>query len=165
MDTCLDIPFLYPVPTGTPTTWNTYNDQIKDNQDKIHELTLSNAELSKSIMNLPLDNVSKKIEKYSNNLSLLQTKYNSLNIAESKNKNIDLQQKESAKIKEANNAALKEANKNLNNAWAEVQKKAGNRLKTTVNKGRKKGSYLDERIGLSTSSDAYKAIGLVNIIV
>ena len=98
-------------------------------------------------------------------LSLLQTKYNSLNIAESKNKNIDLQQKESAKIKEANNAVLKEANKNLNNAWAEVQKKAGNRLKTTVNKGRKKGSYLDERIGLSTSSDAYKAIGLVNIIV
>lgn len=136
--------------------WNTYNDQIKDNQDKIQELVLSNAELAKNIMNLPLDNASKKIEKYSNNLSLLQTKYNSLNMADSKNKNIDLQQKQSANIKAANDAALKEANKNLNSAWAEVQKKAGNSLKT-ANKGRKKGSYL-ERTGLSASSDAYKAI-------
>lgn len=131
--------------------WNTYNDQIKDNQDKISELTLSNAELSKSIMNLPLDNASKKIEKYSNNLSLLQTKYNSLNMADSKNKNIDLQQKQSANIKAANDAALKEANANLNSAWAAIRTKD---LKT-INKNAKKGNYL---IQASDTREGYKAI-------
>lgn len=131
--------------------WNTYNDQIKDNQDKISELTLSNAELSKSIMNLPLDNASKKIEKYSNNLSLLQTKYNSLNMADSKNKNIDLQQKQSANIKAANDAALKEANANLNSAWAAIRTKDFK----TINKNAKKGNYL---IQASDTREGYKAI-------
>lgn len=131
--------------------WNTYNDQIKDNQDKIQELVLSNAELSKSIMNLPLDNASKKIEKYSNNLSLLQTKYSSLNMADSKNKNIDLQQKQSANIKAANDAALKEANANLNSAWAAIRTKD---LKT-INKNAKKGTYL---IQASDTREGYKAI-------
>lgn len=131
--------------------WNTYNDQIKDNQDKISELTLSNAELSKSIMNLPLDNASKKIEKYSNNLSLLQTKYSSLNMADSKNKNIDLQQKQSANIKAANDAALREANANLNSAWAAIRTKD---LKT-INKNAKKGNYL---IQASDTREGYKAI-------
>lgn len=131
--------------------WNTYNDQIKDNLDKIGELTLSNAELSKSIMDLPLDNASKKIEKYSNNLSLLQTKYSSLNMADSKNKNIDLQQKQSANIKAANDAALKEANANLNSAWAAIRTKD---LKT-INKNAKKGNYL---IQASDTREGYKAI-------
>lgn len=131
--------------------WNTYNEQIKDNQDKIQELTLSNAELSKSIMNLPLDNASKKIEKYSNNLSLLQTKYSSLNMADSKNKNIDLQQKQSANIKAANDAALREANANLNSAWAAIRTKD---LKT-INKNAKKGNYL---IQMSDTREGYKAI-------
>lgn len=131
--------------------WNTYNDQIKDNQDKISELTLSNAELSKSIMNLPLDNASKKIEKYSNNLSLLQTKYSSLNMADSKNKNIDLQQKQSANIKAANDAAFREANANLNSAWAAIRTKD---LKT-INKNAKKGNYL---IQASDTREGYKAI-------
>lgn len=134
--------------------WNTYNDQIKDNQDKIQELTLSNAELSKSIMNLPLDNASKKIEKYSNNLSLLQTKYNSLNMADSKNKNIDLQQKQSANIKAANDAALKEANANLNSAWTAVQTKAYDTFKT-ANKKAKKGDYLTQ---FSSTREGYKTI-------
>lgn len=134
--------------------WNTYNDQIKDNQDKIQELTLSNAELSKSIMNLPLDNASKKIEKYSNNLSLLQTKYNSLNMADSKNKNIDLQQKQSANIKAANDAALKEANANLNSAWTAVRTKAYDTFKT-ANKKAKKGDYLTQ---FSNTREGYKTI-------
>ena len=134
--------------------WNTYNDQIKDNQDKIQELTLSNAELSKSIMNLPLDNASKKIEKYSNNLSLLQTKYNSLNMADSKNKNIDLQQKQSANIKAANDAALKEANANLNSAWTAVRTKAYDTFKT-ANKKAKKGDYLTQ---FSSTREGYKTI-------
>ena len=131
--------------------WNTYNDQIKDNQDKISELVLSNAELAKNIMNLPLDNASKKIEKYSNNLSLLQTKYSSLNMADSKNKNIDLQQKQSANIKAANDAALREANANLNSAWAAIRTKD---LKT-INKNAKKGNYL---IQASDTREGYKAI-------
>lgn len=134
--------------------WNTYNDQIKDNQDKIQELTLSNAELSKSIMNLPLDNASKKIEKYSNDLSLLQTKYNSLNMADSKNKNIDLQQKQSANIKAANDAALKEANANLNSAWTAVRTKAYDTFKT-ANKKAKKGDYLTQ---FSNTREGYKTI-------
>lgn len=134
--------------------WNTYNEQIKDNQDKIQELTLSNAELSKSIMNLPLDNASKKIEKYSNNLSLLQTKYNSLNMADSKNKNIDLQQKQSANIKAANDAALKEANANLNSAWTAVRTKAYDTFKT-ANKKAKKGDYLTQ---FSSTREGYKTI-------
>ena len=134
--------------------WNTYNDQIKDNQDKIQELTLSNAELSKSIMNLPLDNASKKIEKYSNNLSLLQTKYNSLNMADSKNKNIDLQEKQSANIKAANDAALKEANANLNSAWTAVRTKAYDTFKT-ANKKAKKGDYLTQ---FSSTREGYKTI-------
>ncbi len=134
--------------------WNTYNDQIKDNQDKISELTLSNAELSKSIMNLPLDNASKKIEKYSNNLSLLQTKYNSLNMADSKNKNIDLQEKQSANIKAANDAALKEANANLNSAWTAVRTKAYDTFKT-ANKKAKKGDYLTQ---FSSTREGYKTI-------
>lgn len=134
--------------------WNTYNEQIKDNQDKIQELTLSNAELSKSIMNLPLDNASKKIEKYSNNLSLLQTKYNSLNMADSKNKNIDLQEKQSANIKAANDAALKEANANLNSAWTAVRTKAYDTFKT-ANKKAKKGDYLTQ---FSSTREGYKTI-------
>lgn len=76
------------------------------NQDKIYDLVLSNAELSKSIMNLSLDNASKKIEKYSNKLSLLQSKNETLNMADSKNKNLDSQKAVQKQIKDANDSLI-----------------------------------------------------------
>lgn len=136
--------------------WNTYNEKIQSCTDNIYDLVSSNAELSKSIMNIPLDDAEKKIEKYSNSLSLLQSKYESLNTYDAKNKNINQQQLEAWRTKEANQVALDEANKNVSNAWNNVIKTASKTFQSN-NKGKKEGEYLSTK-GLDISSDAYKSI-------